>query len=48
MCIRDRYEDLEKEFISDLEESINIALEAGVKKENIILDPGIGLSLIHI
>ena len=38
------YEDLEKEFISDLEESINIALEAGVKKENIILDPGIGFA----
>ena len=39
------YFDLKKEFISDLEESINIALEAGVKKENIILDPGIGLAL---
>ena len=38
------YKDLEKEFISDLEESINIALEAGVKKENIILDPGIGFA----
>ena len=37
------YVDLEKEFISDLKESINIALEAGVKKENIILDPGIGI-----
>ena len=31
------YVDLEKEFISDLKESIDIALEAGVKKENIIL-----------
>lgn len=29
---------------SDMEESINIALEAGVKKENIILDPGIGFA----
>ena len=38
------YVDLEKEFISDLKESINIALEAGVKKENIILDPGIGFA----
>ena len=38
------YEDLKKEFISDLTESINIALEAGVKKENIILDPGIGFA----
>lgn len=38
------YVDLEKEFISDLKESIDIALEAGVKKENIILDPGIGFA----
>lgn len=28
----------------DMEECINIALEAGVKKENIILDPGIGFA----
>src|SRR5699024_12555101 len=27
--------------ISDLNESINIATEAGVMKENIILDPGV-------
>ena len=29
---------------SDMEESIKIALDAGVKKENIILDPGIGFA----
>lgn len=29
---------------ADMEESINIALEAGVKKENIILDPGVGFA----
>ena len=38
------YEDLMKDVISDLQESIDIALEAGVKKENIILDPGIGFA----
>ena len=36
------YKDLMKDVISDLEESIKIALDAGVKRENIILDPGIG------
>ena len=34
--------DLIEEIKSDLKESIELALEAGVKKENIILDPGIG------
>ena len=29
---------------SDMEECIKIALDAGVKKENIILDPGIGFA----
>lgn len=36
------YKSLMVEIISDLRESINIALNAGVKKDNIILDPGIG------
>lgn len=36
------YEHLIKDMHHELQESINIALEAGVKKENIILDPGIG------
>ena len=38
------YNNLMEDVISDLEESINIALESGVKKENIILDPGIGFA----
>ena len=38
------YENLMMDVISDLQESIDIALEAGVKKENIILDPGIGFA----
>ena len=38
------YSNLMEDVILDLEESINIALNAGVKKENIILDPGIGFA----
>jgi dihydropteroate synthase len=38
------YSDIMKDLMSDLIESINIALEAGVKRENIILDPGIGFA----
>ena len=38
------YEDLMKDVIFDLAESINIALDVGVKRENIILDPGIGFA----
>ena len=38
------YKDLMEDVLEDLKESINIALEAGVKKENIILDPGIGFA----
>lgn len=36
------YTDFWKEVKSDIEESITVALEAGVKKEQIWLDPGIG------
>lgn len=36
------YKNLMREVILDIVESINIALDAGVKRENIILDPGIG------
>jgi dihydropteroate synthase len=32
------------EFLKDIEESVVIALDAGVKRENIILDPGIGFA----
>ncbi len=38
------YRDYLAEVIADLEESIAIALNAGVKPENIILDPGIGFA----
>ncbi|WP_326513206.1 dihydropteroate synthase [Clostridium intestinale] len=36
------YDNIIEDMHHELQESINIALEAGVKKENIILDPGIG------
>jgi dihydropteroate synthase len=36
------YTDLLPDMIADLEESIQIALDAGVKREDIWLDPGIG------
>ncbi|MDU1854486.1 MAG: dihydropteroate synthase [Clostridium baratii] len=38
------YNDLMKDVVFDLVESINIALNAGVSRENIILDPGIGFA----
>lgn len=38
------YNNLMQDVVMDLVESINIALEAGVKRENIILDPGIGFA----
>ena len=38
------YTDIMKDMKQDLIESINIALDAGVKRENIILDPGIGFA----
>src|SRR5699024_2143961 len=38
------YTNLIEDMISDLNESINIATEAGVMKENIILDPGVGFA----
>jgi len=36
------YNELVEDIISELNECVDIALKAGVKKENIILDPGIG------
>lgn len=39
-----KYTDIMKDMIIDLSESINIALNAGVKREDIILDPGIGFA----
>lgn len=38
------YTNLMKNVLEDLIESINIAIDAGVKRENIILDPGIGFA----
>ncbi|WP_163972109.1 dihydropteroate synthase [Oceanobacillus halotolerans] len=38
------YTSLIEDMKSDLTESINLALKAGVKEENIILDPGIGFA----
>ena len=38
------YTNLDSDILKDLEESIRIALKAGVKSENIILDPGIGFA----
>lgn len=38
------YNDLMKDVVFDLLESINIAINAGVSRENIILDPGIGFA----
>lgn len=38
------YTNLMRDVLEDLIESINIALDAGVKRENIILDPGIGFA----
>ncbi len=38
------YTDMMADICNDLQESIDIALAAGVKRENIILDPGIGFA----
>lgn len=38
------YNNLIEDIIIDLEESIKLAIDAGVKKENIMLDPGIGFA----
>ncbi|MBD7909920.1 MULTISPECIES: dihydropteroate synthase [Clostridium] len=38
------YKNLMTDVMMDLVDSVNIALEAGVKRENIILDPGIGFA----
>lgn len=38
------YDNLMEDIAVDLKESINLALDAGVKRENIIIDPGIGFA----
>lgn len=40
----ENYKNLMEDILDDLRESIKIAKEAGVKDENIILDPGIGFA----
>ena len=40
----EEYKNLMEDILDDLSESIKIAKEAGVKDENIILDPGIGFA----
>ena len=37
------YKDFYKDFINDMKECIRIALDAGISKDGIILDPGIGI-----
>lgn len=39
-----QYSSFIEDVIKDLQESINIAINAGVKKENIITDPGVGFA----
>lgn len=39
-----KYSNLINDIIKDLNESLDIALKAGIKQENIILDPGIGFA----
>lgn len=36
------YEDYMNDVVNDLKETVSIALKAGIKKENIMLDPGVG------
>ncbi|OKP96197.1 dihydropteroate synthase [Paenibacillus sp. P46E] len=38
------YQDLARDMSADLADSVNLALAAGVKPENIIIDPGIGFA----
>ena len=38
------YNNFMEDVLADLKESVDIALKAGVKKENIMLDPGVGFA----
>lgn len=42
------YDNFMEEFLTDMQESIDIALNAGVLKENIIIDPGIGFAKDYV
>ena len=41
------YKDFMKEVISDMEETVGLALQAGIDREKIILDPGVGFAKSH-
>lgn len=43
----DTYDDFLSDVVSDLEESVNIALKAGVSRDKIMIDPGIGFAKEH-
>jgi dihydropteroate synthase len=38
------YDNFMKDMLSDLQESIDIALSAGIEKDKIIIDPGVGFA----
>ena len=39
-----KYENFLEDFIEDLQESVRLAEEAGIAKDKIILDPGVGFA----
>ena len=42
------YKDLLPDMVTDLQESVELALEAGIPKEKIVLDPGIGFGKAYV
>jgi dihydropteroate synthase len=42
------YADLLPDMVADLQESVELALEAGISKDKIILDPGIGFGKAYV
>ena len=43
-----KYKDLLPDMVTDLQESVELALEAGIPKEKIVLDPGIGFGKAYV
>ena len=41
------YQDFQRELTADLQECITIALKAGVRRDRILLDPGVGFGKTH-
>lgn len=39
-----KYDNFFKDYLNDMKQSIDIALKAGISKENIMLDPGVGFA----